>query len=935
MHLSNSPAMQKRIVLLVTCFFAFMVTLHAQCVSNRDSVWNKVLEIADNYKRSPAENRIELKQLLAGVNNCRYKNDSAHALLLQIIGESYFKESDFLNAAAWYRQSIDLILSHPGPAMNQKKLINSYFWLSNIYDSLNNYPEKMAAIDKSINIALQLKYTSDFACIRALYERVKYRFNTGDYYSCINDATMCERLANNYATTFPYEIWTKKSIASSSLGWEVKSLLQLKNYAAAEALLLNKPEEYKKNGLDNYLGVVYEQMAEVQLFKKDYPKAISYFERALDAQKKSGYTLNCKQTINNLGNEVYFQAFRDNLKALSCYKKALGYINNDNRLAKEDLFETLNIYNNMANVYVQENRFDSAFAFIQRAFDQLKSGLNETGVLHSAPEVMSEYKKIHYLASLVIDKGDAYYKKFLLQGQPADIQYALNIYKTADQLLDRIKSAQVEFESKLFWRSDSRRLYEHAIAASYASKDPVTAFYFFEKSRAVLLNEQLDIQHRMNADDVSKLAQVKKKIAQLQRLPGNDTALFAAREELENLFASIRKDNPLFYLGLDTTYISLQDIRKKILQPGQSLMEIFAGDSSIYTLLVTPQQTFFNRINKSSFNETVSAYIDYISNRDLLNRDFAGFRKVSNQLYSLLFGQGAPPGNGRIVISPEGRYFPFESLVADNSQQSPVYFITDHAVSYTYSARYLANRFTGVDNPASHNLLGIAPVQYAASIQLPALSGSDQSLEKIASYIPGTNNITWKSASKNYFLQQFTGYRMIQLYTHAADNSDRNEPVIFFADARLYLSDLMTEHKPVTQLMVLSACQTANGTVYQGEGVFSFGRGFAALGIPSSVSNLWSVDNVSTYHVTEYFYKYLAKGLPIDVALQKAKLEFLNTASGENKLPYYWAPAILVGKTDPIAYKKQFPWLYILASVLVVALAGVWYVRRRSRKGIP
>ena len=124
-------------------------------------------------------------------------------------------------------------------------------------------------------------------------------------------------------------------------------------------------------------------------------------------------------------------------------------------------------------------------------------------------------------------------------------------------------------------------------------------------------------------------------------------------------------------------------------------------------------------------------------------------------------------------------------------------------------------------------------------------------------------------------MHQFSQYRIIQLYTHASDSSINNEPVIYFADSALYLSDLISEHKSHTQLIVLSACETGIGKIYQGEGVFSFNRGFAALGIPAAITNLWSVDNTSTYLLTELFYKWLAKGLPTDVELQKAKLDFL------------------------------------------------------------
>jgi CHAT domain-containing protein len=148
----------------------------------------------------------------------------------------------------------------------------------------------------------------------------------------------------------------------------------------------------------------------------------------------------------------------------------------------------------------------------------------------------------------------------------------------------------------------------------------------------------------------------------------------------------------------------------------------------------------------------------------------------------------------------------------------------------------------------------------------------------------------------------------------------------------LRLSELLAEKKPLAKLIVLSACETGTGQLYKGEGVFSFNRGFAALGIPSSVSNLWSVDNVSTYHLTELFYKYLARGLPMDEALQKAKLEFMRESSKEKALPFYWAGAILAGKTDAIQLKKSpsstFIVLLITLSCVLVFAYALWSRRR-------
>ena len=158
--------------------------------------------------------------------------------------------------------------------------------------------------------------------------------------------------------------------------------------------------------------------------------------------------------------------------------------------------------------------------------------------------------------------------------------------------------------------------------------------------------------------------------------------------------------------------------------------------------------------------------------------------------------------------------------------------------------------------------------------------------------------------------------------------------MIYFADGQLYLSDLIPEKPPATRLVVLSACETGIGKLYQGEGIFSFNRGFAAFGVPSAISTLWAIDEKATYQLTENFYKHLSKNLPIDVALQKAKLEFLQNASNKQKLPYYWAAIVLVGKTDSVYLNKSTSWKLVAAGVGaagLLLLAG-WKLRTRRKK---
>jgi len=185
-------------------------------------------------------------------------------------------------------------------------------------------------------------------------------------------------------------------------------------------------------------------------------------------------------------------------------------------------------------------------------------------------------------------------------------------------------------------------------------------------------------------------------------------------------------------------------------------------------------------------------------------------------------------------------------------------------------------------------------------------------------------------------MNQFSNYKVIQLYTHATDSGKNGEPVLYFSDSALYLSELIGEHRPVTRLIVLSACETGKGKLYNGEGIFNFNRGFAALGIPSSITNLWSVDDRSTYRLTELFYKYLTKELPLDIALQKAKIEFIETASKENRLPYFWSSPILVGSNDSIKLERIIWWKreIVFITILIITILLVYLVFYMIRKTI-
>ena len=933
--------MRKVLLILVSYALLLAASVKGQC-PDRDVLWKKMIYLKTS-RISPKDQLAELLGYLGKMDKCSYRNDSTHAYLLRQIGNIYFQQADYLKAVQYRRQAIDIITANAGkPSVKIKDLPGCYYYLSVVYDALNNFGEKMKALDSCSTIAIRINYV-DRSSLTALYNQVEFYFDAGDYHRCIDYAEKCRSFGREYANNNTGDRITGESFASSSLGWQVNALLKLNKYQTAEELLKNKIDEYKKAGLKDYLGLAYWQLADVQQQKGNFKEALFYFNQSLKFYQEINDYFNCKQTIKDIGYTIYFRHFKDGDKALAYYRKALQYVVNKNEWGKEDTTETLNIFTLIANVFVQKGYYDSAYHYFQLAFDQIKPGTSEKDVLLSSPEKLAEYKNKHYFVSLFISKGDGFKQQYKTTRDIGTIRNAVLVYKYADQLLDKIRTEQTDLKSKLFWRNDTRRLYENAIEACYLQHNFEDAFYFFEKSRAVLLYDQLNQQKWLGGNDILKQTELQKKILKTDReLNKTDknskifselqSELFISKHELDVLQQQIKTDNPLYYQNyLDTGVISLRNFKQKVLSDHQALVEIFAGDSVVYALIVTEKQSKLLKINKTAFDSLSAAYTRYISNGALLNSNLTAFKNISHNLHQLIFQNTQLPA-GRIIISPDVNYFPFESLVTSNTDEPLKYFLTDYAVSYTYSARYLLNVFNSVDNKKSLDFLGIAPVKYPSGFNLAALPGSELSLQKMQDYFDDPEKLVAVNASRSKFLNNFYRYKIVQMYTHSADSGYNGEPIIYFADSALLLSDLFYENKPATRLIVLSACETGTGNIYKGEGVFSFNRGFAALGIPAAISNLWSVDNESTYHLTELFYKQLSKGLPTDIALQKAKLEFMQTASKEKSLPYYWAGPVLVGKTDIIELSKPLPWKWI------VFFAGIgfvifWAIRRRLFSG--
>jgi CHAT domain-containing protein/tetratricopeptide (TPR) repeat protein len=137
------------------------------------------------------------------------------------------------------------------------------------------------------------------------------------------------------------------------------------------------------------------------------------------------------------------------------------------------------------------------------------------------------------------------------------------------------------------------------------------------------------------------------------------------------------------------------------------------------------------------------------------------------------------------------------------------------------------------------------------------------------------------------------------------ENNPMLRSMIFFAGAQNALNkrpldkedgiltayEAQNLHLEGTEIVVLSACQTAQGKIQNGEGVYGLQRALLIAGAKSVLLSLWDVDDkVGRAFMTIFYEKWLG-GMSKQEAFRAAQLEIKK----KYPLPFYWAGFILIG----------------------------------------
>jgi tetratricopeptide (TPR) repeat protein len=181
-----------------------------------------------------------------------------------------------------------------------------------------------------------------------------------------------------------------------------------------------------------------------------------------------------------------------------------------------------------------------------------------------------------------------------------------------------------------------------------------------------------------------------------------------------------------------------------------------------------------------------------------------------------------------------------------------------------------------------------------------------------------------RRATEATFWQIAPRTSLIHLATHALlDPRDPSGSAILLGpepgyDGFVQLHELLS-HPIGAELVVLSACNTARGMGYVGEGLLSLAYGFFSSGAASLIAALWSVEDAVVAWIMERFYAELRQGKGRDEALRLAQLAYLGQAPEIARHPFFWSSLVLYGQAGPLVLpsRRAFPPELFWAALLV------------------
>lgn len=824
------------------------------------------------------------------------------------MGVAYRKQGKYRQALNYYQKTLDQYMKVYGG--DHPNVAETYNNIGLVYQSMGDVGEALPYYEKSLRIIKEV-HGEEHPLIAALY--------------------------NNMSVVNREQGKLKQALEYSHKSMDIKRRLLGDDHPQVATSYMN-------------LGTIYRK-------QKQYSKSLEYYQKALDIRQKvfdgdnpalaSTYTQMGRVQVQMDHYEQALDSFNEGLKIALRQLPAnhptvaeLYYRRGDLMARQNHYAEALKSYQDGLKGLLPEYRAQSIYDT-----PPLPGGYPDPTLLDLMTG-RAQALKSRYL--LTRDNSDLESALATFEQAVHLVDHMQQIYRSEESKFLLNQSTQHLYEQGL---QTAQSLYQSTSDQRYLHE----AFWFAEKSKARILKELMTQQLANRLADVpdslvksgkqlkQRLSFYRRQIVEAQVSDSSEVtvqvdvlrdSLFKLNRRLNQHLSAIETKYPRYYqVQYATSAVSVPKIRDRLLNPDEALVQFLVGDKNTYAL-VTAQNLSLQLITlptDSSLQQQISTMRSAISEEHP-----AKFAQISPQLYQQLIAPvSAAVGDRDLLIVPDGPlfYLPFEALLTESPTSTSgfkwrdgSYLVQERSIRYAPSASLL-NMIYEYNQPSGEGLLALAPVfdeqqpsgtnngRPLINKKLTPLPLSRYEVNTIADIFHQKTSllglfggkeadVLLESQASEKKLKQLSldHYRYLHFATHAyVDEQHPELSGIILAhdqrddteDGQLHTGELYNL-KLSSELVVLSACQTALGSHRSGEGLVGLVQPFFYAGTSSLIVSLWNVADRPTADLMINFYKLLLDGNPHSQALRQAKLQLLQTPGRAS--PLYWASFVQIGQ---------------------------------------
>ena len=909
------PIFNVLVFLIIGCALQGQTALMDDEVKKSDSVSTRIKVLSDQL--------LELDTTNASTELGRIYDD---------LGNAYKEIENIKKSEFYFRKAIANWNNLPNASF--QFLNKSRYDLSLLYKSHGLEEKHTNALLDIINDIRR----DDFAC-DAYIDLAKKIGKGGDTYSALNYLNIALANAEKDKST-ACEIKIRTMVIMVYAWKNNNEVDELKDREELDIVMSNlaiMEQKIEASGLDEVYLIKSYNNASVTIDLIDLKLSLSNYIKVREYYRDKGDTYNELEALSNVALAYY--RLDMNTEAVKCYDEIID--------RSEDAEQIATTYINWA-YYKNDSKVDRV-PLIEKGIDILLNRSRSNGEQFEMPSIYeitesgTEMDMIIYL----IDLSGIYFEAF---EEAKGNQYLYKSRATlylADELVSFIRNKSLNEASKLLWIQSGVDTYNLGVKICYLLNDVDGAFYFMEKNKALLLQDNIEtFQTKLELDIPQSVLEREYKLSSellslQKKINGGkgevDAQEFKMKfEEHTSLLDSIKNHYPEYINDEKQDEIStLMYVNENYISDQSCFVEYILGDADGYGIFHSHSENIFFKIESIDVLQKELSQFKYFLSQPLLSKkEIEDFRSIGKSIFQKLFPFDNAIEllrNKKITIVPDQylQNIPFEAFpVLGNSNLSDDYLIHVCEISYLQSFS-LFEQIAQKENRAIKKVLGVAPYQY----NFDNLSNLNEgkSFMKYLSRIDSSQLLTGSEATKRNFLNEADKFELIHISTHGGIDSITQEPWLAFRENKLRLNELLGIENNA-ELVVLDACKTNEGKRISGEGIINLSRGFFYNGTKSVLSSLWNVNERSGSMLMKLFYDRIKENNSKSKALQMAKIEYLGRHRSEKILPYYWAVHILNGSTDPIKitsvknHRSKFsPFIISLGAIFLFLLAWFFY----------